>query len=124
MRLGSACGSLATSLLQCFGSPVLVEPLGRPLAGVLLTVGPVGLLLPVALVEDGLVALDVDQLGDESGLDASGPAVDVGLELLAEAGDHAPDDSLVLEAEEAAGAFGDRADEIADGREVVRARFR
>ena len=75
---------------------MLVEALGRPFAGVLGVVRPVRLLAAMALVVHRLVALDVDEFGDQGGLDGRGRAVDMSLELPAESRDDAPDDGLVL----------------------------
>src|SRR5581483_8501014 len=95
------------SVFQALGRPVLVEALGRPLAGVLGVERPVRLLVEMALVEHGFVAFERDQLGDEGGLSRRGRAADVGLQLVAEPGDDALQDYLVLQAEIAAGALAD-----------------
>src|SRR5205085_12401375 len=98
----SSAASLAAprpSVFQRPGRPVLVEALGGPLAGVLGAVGPVRLLVGLASVDDGLVALDADQPGHQPRFGGLGPPVDMGLQLVAEPGDDALHDGLVLEAE-------------------------
>src|SRR4051812_42928447 len=97
--------SAIPSVFQRLRRSVLVEALGRPLPGVLGVVGPVRLLLPVALVQDGLVAGDVEQLGDELRFDRFGPALDVSSQLVAEGHDDAPHHGLVLQPEVAACSF-------------------
>src|SRR5204863_2582281 len=77
------------SVFQALGRSVFVEALGGPFARVLGVEGPVGLLLPVALVEHGFVALEGDELGHQGGHGRGGRPVDMGLELVAEAGEDA-----------------------------------
>src|SRR4051794_27488403 len=96
--------SVTRSLLQGLWRPVVAEPLGRHLARVLDVVAPVRLLLAVALVPHGPIAVDVDELGDQLAVDALGASGEVRFDVVRVQLQQAAQHVLVLRGQVAAGA--------------------